>query len=211
MFSVWWHHRFKVKWHVERVFFIAWICQNCAFINKYFFKTWVNPWLRVPADQLQNDENRQTFSSKLLKLHMSTRGSSSFLLSLASVWNENPQWEKTFDQWKLLLCWSARSRWPPLHFLPRQKKTVDACFFWLMSQRYYFNILCWRRRFLSRKFLCQVALTRCCQLVRSPPSTSCFCSSLTPLAGTEVEPALMWDNLPEDCWSASRWGSDTSV
>lgn len=75
--------------------------------------------------------------------------------------------------------------------------------FWLMSQRYYFNILCWRRRFLSRKFLRQVALTRCCQLVRSPPSTSCFCSSAGALhnfsdtSGRQVRLALMWDTLPE--------------
>lgn len=58
-------------------------------------------------------------------------------------------------------------------FDPWQKKTVDTWFFgW-----YYLNILCWRRRFLSRKFFCQVAPTRCCRSVRSPPSTSCFCSS----------------------------------
>lgn len=111
---------------------------------------------------------------------MSTRGSSRFLLSLASELSA------------LVFCFlfgiktlSPVKPAPVLerHIIqdgrrctsPPSEKTVDTWFFWLMSQRYYFNILCWRRRFLSRKFLCQVALTR--QLVRSPPSTSCFCSS----------------------------------
>lgn len=113
---------------------------------------------------------------------MSTRGSSRFVLCLwtsASCLELEPSVRsKTCDLGNLLLRWSARSvKMAATALPPTAQQNSWHMIFWLMSQRYYFNILCWRRRFLSRKFLCQVALTRCCRLVRSPPSTSCFCSA----------------------------------